>query len=132
MFLVNDIMTAGVYGIPDSKLVCEVEGIFVSENISGAPLVSASGVVVGFISKTDIVHFSSIDGDAYITPASEIATTDIVFVKSTDSVKLASQKMIDKDIHRLLVVDEGKMVGMISVTDIVKLVANSGIKKPTV
>ena len=132
MFIVKDIMSSGVYEIPDNKLVCEIGAIFISENISGAPLVNESGVVVGLISKTDIIHFDSIGGDAYITPATEIATPTIVYVKSSDSVVLAAQTMIKKEVHRLLVVDDGKMVGMLSETDIVKLVANSGITKPKV
>ena len=126
MFIVKDIMTPVVCEIPDDKLVCEVEGILISENISGAPLVNALGVVVGLISKSDIVHFDSIGGDTYTTPATEISTMNIVTVKSTNDVKWAAKIMIQKDVHRLLVVDENKMVGMVSEADFVKLIAHSG------
>ena len=129
MFIVKDIMTPIVCEIPANKLVCEVEGILVSENISGAPLVDGKGVVVGLITKSDIVHFDFIGGDTYTTPASEISTMNIVTVKPEDSVKWASQKMIQNDVHRLLVVDNDRMVGMVSVVDVVKLVANSGVTK---
>lgn len=129
MFIVKDIMTPIVCEIPANKLVCEVEGILVSENISGAPLVDSKGVVVGLITKSDIVHFDFIGGDTYTTPASEISTMNIVTVKPADSVKWASQKMIQNDVHRLLVVDNDRMVGMVSVVDVVKLVANSGVTK---
>ena len=127
MFIVEDIMTPIVCEIPANKLVCEVEGILVSENISGAPLVNGKGIVVGLITKSDIVHFDFIGGDTYTTPASEISTMNIVTVKPTDSVKWAAQKMIQNDVHRLLVVDNDRMVGMVSVVDVVKLVANSGV-----
>lgn len=126
MFIVKDIMTPLVCEIPANKLVCEVEGILVSEDISGAPLVNGNGVVVGLISKSDIVHFDFIGGDTYTTPASEISTMNIITIKPTDSVKWAAKLMIQKDVHRLLVVENDKMVGMVSDTDIVKLVANSG------
>jgi len=129
VFIVKDIMTPIVCEIPDNKLVCEVEGILVSENISGAPLVNGKGIVVGLISKSDIVHFDFIGGDTYTTPATEISTLNIVIVAPTDSVKSAAQKLIQNDVHRLLVVEGDRMIGMVSVVDIVKLVANSGISK---
>lgn len=127
MFIVKDIMTPFVCEILATKLVCEVEGILVSENISGAPLVNGKGIVVGLITKSDIVHFDFIGGDTYTTPASEISTTNIVTVKPSDSVKWAAQKMMQNDVHRLLVVENERMVGMVSVIDIVRLVANSGV-----
>ena len=127
MYTVKDVMSPIVHSIPHDKLVCEVEGLLVEKNISGAPLVDDAGKVVGLISKSDIVHFDFIGGDTYTTPAVEICRVNIVTIDSTDSIQLAARTLFHNEEHRLLVVHDGIMVGMLSDIDIVKLVAEKGI-----
>jgi CBS domain-containing protein len=43
------------------------------------------------------------------------------------SVKEAAQALLYADVHRLFVVDEDRLVGVISTTDIVRAVANGRI-----
>ena len=129
MYTVGDIMSQVVCTIPDDKLVCEVEGVLVTEKISGAPIINLSGMVTGFISKSDIVHFDFIGGDSYTTPAQEICRINVVTIDSTDSVELAARTMFHNKAHRLMVVHDGKLVGMLSEMDIVKLVSEKGVGK---
>jgi len=127
MYTVKDIMKTVVCTIPDDKTVSEVEGILVEESISGAPIVSEEGNVVGLISQSDIVHFDFIGGDTYNTPAIEIATYNVITVRTVDTVQHAAMEMKMNDIHRLLVVEDGRVAGIVTSTDIVKLVGEKGI-----
>jgi CBS domain-containing protein len=112
--------------IPRETLICEVEGILVSNNISGAPLVDKSNNVVGLISKSDIVQFDSIGGDPYSAAAWEIATASLVFVYGSTPIDKAARKMLDEDVHRLIVVQDEKLLGMVSAFDFVRVVAEQG------
>ena len=55
----------------------------------------------------------------------EIMTDQVVTIASTAEIKEAAQAMLKKKIGCLPVVDDGKLVGLISESDIVRIVAES-------
>lgn len=127
MRTVRDIMSPVVCTIPRDALVCEVEGILVAKRISGAPLVDKAGKIVGIISKSDIVQFDCTGGNPAEAAAWEIASPNIITVPASCTLNAAAQLMLDKHVHRLLVAHEGRMVGIVSTLDFVKLVAQGSV-----
>lgn len=123
MSTVKSIMTRNVVSIDREKLVCEVEGLFVAQNISAAPVVDETGKIVSLVTKSDINRFHFTEGDPYYTRAWEIASPEIVTISDTASIKEAAILMLDKHLHHLMVVDEDGMVGLLSSFDFVKLSA---------
>ena len=124
---VSDIMTPVVCTIPRETLVCEVEGILVANQISGAPVVDKSGKVVGIISKSDIVRFDFTGGNPTEAAAWEIASPGAITVTPCCTLKVAAQTMIDNHIHRLLVSRDGELLGLVSALDFVRLVAKGDL-----
>jgi predicted transcriptional regulator len=118
---VRDIMTPEVVTIHCDKLVCEVEGIFVSRNISAAPLVDEYGDITGFISKSDINRFHFTDGDPNYTKAWEIASPNVTTIEASTSIEKAANFMVEKHLHRLLVVDSEGVAGLLSSFDFIRL-----------
>ena len=116
-------MSTNVVSIDREKLVCELEGLFVSHKISAAPLVDKSGEIAGFVTKSDINRFHFTNGDPYYTRAWEIASPIVVTIEVSASIKEAANLMIEKHLHHLLVVDSYGMVGLLSSFDFIKLVA---------
>ncbi|MBI3775972.1 MAG: CBS domain-containing protein [Gammaproteobacteria bacterium] len=127
MRTVRDIMSPVVCTIPRTTLVCEVEGIFVAKQISGAPIVDNAGKIVGIITKSDIVRFDFTGGDPAEAAAWEIASPSVITVPPSCTLKSAAQLMLDKHIHRLLVTNDGEMVGLVSALDFVRLVAQENV-----
>ena len=123
MLTVRDIMTTKVITIHKDKPVCEVEGLFIEHEISGAPIVDDKGDVTGVISKSDVIRFVFTGGDTNYASAWEIASPIVITTEASISIQEAASIMIDKHIHRLLVMDGKTMVGMLSAHDLVKLVA---------
>jgi predicted transcriptional regulator len=123
---IRDIMTPTVVTIHRDKLVCEVEGIFVAYNISGAPLVDDDGNLTGVISKSDVNRFDFTGGDRNYTRAWEIAHPKVIAIEVSASVEEAARRMLDAEVHRLVVTDVETMVGVLSALDFVKLVAEGG------
>ena len=57
----------------------------------------------------------------------EIMTTDPLTVAPSDSVEVVAHMMVSERVHRVPVVDEGELVGIVSSLDIVGCVASRGL-----
>ncbi len=53
MRTVGEIMTPVVQAIHQDKSILETEGVFVTQSISGAPIMDDLGTIVGFVSRTE-------------------------------------------------------------------------------
>ena len=87
----------------------------------GSVIVTASGRPVGIITETNIMRRIV---EPRMDPATvwvkDIMTSPLVTIESTAAIEEATKIMVQKKIKRLPVMDNGKIVGVISSTDIVK------------
>ena len=118
-------MTTTVRTMHRDTMVCEVEGIFVKHKISGAPLIDDLGDSVGFVSKLDVTRFCSTGDDPNCASVYEIASPKVITVKPTASVEKAAQKMVLERVDHLVVMADKTMVGVLSASDFVKIVAEN-------
>lgn len=88
-----------------------------------------SGKACGVVSQTDLVR-AYVQGGWSDLVAEDIMTPDVVTVVPDIPVTAAAQLMLDKDIHRLLIVQGGlipdRPVGVLSMSDIVREMAQKG------
>jgi len=125
MKLVGDIMTSTVRTLHRDTVISEVEKAFLTNNISGAPLIDDSGTAVGFISKSDISRFDSTGDDPFYARAHEIANPTLIATESSASIEQAAQLMLHEHVHHLVVMDGPTMVGVLSAFDFVRLVGSA-------
>jgi CBS domain-containing protein len=118
-------MTTSVRTIHRNTLIGEVDGIFITQNISGAPVVDDLGDMVGFVSKSDITRFNSTGEDPAYARVHEITHPKVISVESSASVGEAADKMLDEHVHHLVVMHEEDMVGVVSSLDFVEFVARN-------
>ena len=123
MRTVRDLMTTVVRTMHRDTIVGDVERIFVNNKISGAPLVDDSDSLVGFVSKSDITRFDATGDDPNYARVYEIANPKVITISSADGIAEAAQKMLDEQVHHLVVVEEEDMMGILSAFDFVRLVA---------
>lgn len=130
MLSVADIMQTDVRTIVEDAPVSEAIVALADGHISGLPVLSRAGNLVGVISSTDILAAEAESGAgtalnrvATHTRVSEIMTRQPKSVEPGTSVKLAAQEMLYLDIHRLLVVKDEQLLGVVSQSDIVRAVA---------
>jgi CBS-domain-containing membrane protein len=142
--LVEDVMIRTVATIRQDADVHELEKRLLEDRIHGMPVVDDEGMLVGVVSQTDLIawhYFSGIDGSSYFS-------SQDVFVRSEDSqqlrltdirtarvaevmspivycicpdqpIALAAARMVTRQIHRLVVVDDaGKVMGIVAASDL--------------
>ena len=86
-----------------------------------ALVVKSADVVSGLITERDIVHAVSQHGERALAMAvSEVMTRTAVSVTPGDSVKRAMSLMTNHRLRHLTVINEGKLVGIVSIGDVVK------------
>src|SRR5712672_4520115 len=104
---------------PDAKLSVAVK--MLSERRIGAVLVMSGGRIEGILSERDIVRVIGERGAAVLEePVSAVMTRKVVCCKEADTVAAIMEMMTDGKFRHLPVVEDGKVVGLISIGDIVK------------
>lgn len=89
-------------------------------NIGAMVVVSAEGVV-GIVSERDVVrNLHQHGGDLLRLPVSEIMTTMVATCTPSDTVDHLSVLMTTKRVRHIPVVENNRLVGIVSIGDIVK------------
>jgi CBS domain-containing protein len=87
----------------------------------GALIVCDQERVVGVLSERDVVRALAREGRAALDrPIAEIMTRDVVFAAPAESVTILMERMTDRRIRHLPVLREERLVGVISIGDVVK------------
>lgn len=92
-----------------------------TEHNIGAIVVTDGAHVVGIVSERDIVRQLHTFGTGLLTkPVSSIMTSPVVTCTPTDSIDSLSVTMTERRIRHLPVVDGGRLIGVVSIGDVVK------------
>ena len=128
-----DLMRENVVTIRESDPIDEVLDVLVGEHIHGAPVVNDSGELVGVISQLDI-YFGKMtrngtlkggtreDNPEPLTVRDVMTAPAVSAVEDTDIVDLC-RLMYRLRIHRVPIVREDKVLGIISSLDICNALA---------
>jgi len=109
-----------VYSVPPEETVYNAIAKMADLNI-GALIVLKNSRLKGIISERDYRNKVILKGrTSKTTQVKEIMTSNVFYVEPTDSVNFCMQVMTDKKIRHLPVLEEEKVVGMISIGDVVK------------
>ncbi|NEW37929.1 CBS domain-containing protein [Nocardia cyriacigeorgica] len=105
---------------PDST-VRELLATLAAHNI-GAVVVSSDGVgITGIVSERDVVRSLHLLGtDLLDAPVSQIMTADVRTCDPDDLVEGLRRTMTDHRVRHLPVVRDGRLVGIVSIGDVVK------------
>lgn len=95
----------------------------------GALMVVENKQVVGIFSERDYARKIILKGKSSLeTPVREVMTSIVVTVNPEDTVEECMTLMTDHHIRHLPVLNDGKVVGLVSIGDIVKAIINGQAK----
>jgi len=104
---------------PETRLSGAIK--LLSERKIGAVLVMSKGRIEGILSERDIVRVLGERGASVLDePVSAVMTRKVVSCRQADTVAAIMEMMTTGKFRHLPVVEEGSVVGLISIGDIVK------------
>jgi CBS domain-containing protein len=110
---------ARVVSVSPTQSVLEAIKLLASEDI-GAAIVLDGGRLAGIVSERDYTRKVILKGrSSDATRVEEIMTRNVVVVTPRTHSRECMQLMSEKSIRHLPVVDEGRVIGMVSIRDIV-------------
>lgn len=113
--LARDIMHRKVKTLTPETSIREAAKLFSDRRITGAPVVSREGHLVGVVSQTDLVRREGARArvEQIMTPWA------VSFEEETPVLELARQ-MLRKRIHRVVITRDGKLSGIVTTMDLLK------------
>lgn len=128
---VSELMQKKVRTIADDATLAEAVTVMADSHVSGLPVVDSRGRILGVISATDVLEAEAEQESTRDrvrlfdhTAVSEVMTPSVHTIAPDDDVREAARKMLAVEVHRLFVVQDEELVGVISQTDVAHAVAN--------
>ena len=148
----RDVMNAEILTVTEKMTVHELAVFLTDHEISGAPVEDAEGRLVGVVSTTDLARTAFESGsseeaeehpfyrswadasldiddlaDLHIEEdglqVRDIMTPTVFAVEADAPVAHVARSMLDGHLHRLLVIEGQKVVGIVSTSDLLRLLA---------
>jgi CBS domain-containing protein len=142
---VAELMTRSVTTVREETRVAEIARTLLTQDISGVPVVDGAGHVVGIVTEGDLVvqnanvHFPTflqiLDARIYLTStrhfeeelrralgttAADVMTRHVLTVGPDDDISIAATLMTDKRVNPIPVLEQHRLVGIISRRDILR------------
>lgn len=127
---VGEIMHRGVLTCKRETPIQDVARQMSERDISALVVVDDDETMIGLISRTDLVNarlYEQYWKHWRGLTAGHIMVTDVISVHVGDSLQQASRLMMNRHIHRVVVVEDSahglKPIGILSITDLVRDIA---------
>jgi CBS domain-containing protein len=145
----REIMTTDVLTFRSDDKVEDAMRAMVDRNVDAAPVVDADGQLAGMLSNSDLIvqeselhfptvlsflgatieighkHFEEDLRKALGSKVSDVMGSKPITISPDDTVERAATLMHEKDVSRLPVVSDGKLVGIVSRNDVLRAILAS-------
>ncbi|HJQ99600.1 MAG TPA: CBS domain-containing protein [Candidatus Polarisedimenticolaceae bacterium] len=155
-YVASDIMSRDVFCVDKSADLRDLAKLFLARKITGAPVIDGRGDLCGVISQTDLLFYQLSRDDELAVPSDfysntkvegrslttgfqiedvntatveEVMTPVVHSVTPQASVDQIARLMTRRHIHRVIVREGRKAVGIISALDILRVVGGGGANR---
>ena len=116
---VKECMCHQVSWVEPQTTLSDVAKIMQKEHVGCIPVCDTNQTIVGLVTDRDIVlRGVACNKDTNSTPVSEIMTTNVYTISANDEVTDASKLMTDWQIKRVPVIENARIVGIITLGDL--------------
>ncbi len=110
-----------IFTVLPGDTVAKAAALLDSRRVGALVVTDDKGGVAGIISERDIVRVLARGGAAALEgPISACMTADVIFAEPSESVDALLGRMTDRRIRHLPVCSGGKLLGIVSIGDLVK------------
>jgi len=118
--ILNSKINASTYSIAPGAMVIDAIRMM-SEHKVGALLVMEDGRPVGILSERDYARkIALFDRSSRTTTVREVMTADLIYASPSDTMEHCMELMTDKRIRHLPILEGERLIGLISIGDLVK------------
>lgn len=130
----KDVMSTPVVTVEAATPAKDVASVLVRYDIGAVPVVDDSGGLHGLVSEEDLLPLGRAEDHVWRRPypmrppprtAGEAMTTDVVTVTGDADVADVVRLMLERGAARVPVVEDGRVVGIISRRDVLRMLARS-------
>ena len=129
MLKARDIMSTDVISVKKDDLIFDAVKLLVENNISGLPVVEDDMTLVGIFSEKDAVDLFYESEKAENKTVNDYMTEPAVHFEENTALVNICDFLVKNIFRRVPVTSEGKLVGIISIQDILNSVLESRQKK---
>jgi len=117
---VKEIMTTDVKTIRPEDNIKRLAEMMVKNKIGSLVVVEGSGEVVGIATERDIIEDIILLGKSpEEVKVRDVMTKDIITVNPSNTLEEAAEIMVNHKIKKLPVIDKGRLVGIVTATDLI-------------
>jgi CBS domain-containing protein len=110
-----------VYSVAESATLKEAAELLDARKVGAMVILNEGGAVIGVISERDIVRAVARAGVAGLKqPVSDSMSRQVVTARPKETIETAMDRMTDRRIRHLPVVEGGRLLGVVSIGDLVK------------
>ncbi len=121
---VREIMQSDVVTISDNAGVDEAIKAMLEHNTSGLPIVDSGNRVVAICTEKDLIRFAA--GIASTQKVDQYMSRKVKTTTPDTSIGQAARIMIENGFRRIPIVNNGKILGMVTASDIMHFLGNGG------
>jgi CBS domain-containing membrane protein len=148
---VGQVMSREIFAVAPETALQTAARLLGARHISGAPVVDAQGRPVGVIAQSDLcdpdrerserrgisIFYRIADGartamgdEAVLSDGvvSDVMSPYVLAIGSRAPLLEAARLMVADEVHRLLVVDDGRLIGIVTSMDVLRAVVHLGGK----
>ena len=125
MLKATDVMQTDLITVSQDTPILEAMELIVENRITGLPVVAEDMKLAGIISEKDILKIAyqviagSYDSGPSTDKVKDFMTNDVITFRPHDNLADICQCFLDKPFRRVPVVEDGRLVGLISRKDII-------------
>lgn len=110
-----------VYSVAESATLKEAAELLDARKVGAMVILNEGGALIGVISERDIVRAVARTGAAALkSTVADSMTRTVVTARPAETVETAMERMTDRRIRHLPVVEGGRLLGVVSIGDLVK------------
>jgi CBS domain-containing protein len=125
--LLRDVMTAQVVTAAPDRTVREIAELMRERNVGSVVIVSDGGDPVGFVTDRDLALSVIADGRDFGDHVADHASSPVICAEPSMDVEEGAELMVRHGIRRLVIVDGGRLSGIVTLDDLSSRTGDAGL-----